>query len=408
MEASQVGGSITVRITGWPDADGIATATLASATLGRVTGVRLAPDGTVCAAGTLFGGHVQVWDGTDAPDLTEAFSAYLGEDAAARISRLCLEGGIDATIPIPSIPTPMGAQGAGKLLDLLREAEQADGGVLHDGGVRGQLVFIPRSARYNAATDMTLDVATGELSPGFGVDFDDSRTCNDFYATRKGGSTANIWDDAHINANGLYSDSDTVSVESDDVLPFRAAWRVHLGTQSAVRYGTIAINLRRDPELLAQWLACGVWGRVRVINQPDLSPSTPIDVFVDQYVLSANGDTLTVQMDCSPATPWDVQVVGSTSRVAPTTTVLRYAIDAVENATLFADELAGTRCTTDPADFPFDIDVDGERMTVTSVDVPIDPLEPTTYYVVRGVNGVAKPHAASAEVKPWSPPAIAL
>ena len=50
---------------------------------------------------------------------------------------------------------------------------------------------------------------------------------------------------------------------------------------------------------------------------------------------------------------------------------------------------------SDAAEFPFDIMVEGERMTVTAIS---GTTSPQTFTVTRAVNGVSRPHSAAAEV----------
>jgi hypothetical protein len=64
-----------------------------------------------------------------------------------------------------------------------------------------------------------------------------------------------------------------------------------------------------------------------------------------------------------------------------------------------------TTTVTYPADFPFDVDVDGERMTVTDIT---GSSSPQTFTVTRGVGGSAKTHVYGAPVRLWKPPVTAL
>lgn len=61
--------------------------------------------------------------------------------------------------------------------------------------------------------------------------------------------------------------------------------------------------------------------------------------------------------------------------------------------------------TTSASDFPVDIAVGGERMTVTSIS---GSSSPQAFTVARAVNAVAKPQAAGADVRLWQPPILSL
>ena len=60
--------------------------------------------------------------------------------------------------------------------------------------------------------------------------------------------------------------------------------------------------------------------------------------------------------------------------------------------------------TTTAGDFPLDIAVDGERITVTNIT---GSSSPQTFTVTRSVNGVVKSHSSGADVRLWTPPVYA-
>lgn len=66
---------------------------------------------------------------------------------------------------------------------------------------------------------------------------------------------------------------------------------------------------------------------------------------------------------------------------------------------------AGPLWTTSAADFPFDIVIAGERMTVIAVS---GSSSPQAFSVARGVNGVVKAQAAGAPIAVWHTPVAAL
>lgn len=81
--------------------------------------------------------------------------------------------------------------------------------------------------------------------------------------------------------------------------------------------------------------------------------------------------------------------------------------DAVTETTTAFDvrTTVGPRWTTDPAEFPLDVMVGGERMRVTSITGTGDVQ---TFHVVRGVNGIVKPHAAGTDVRLADPAVVTL
>lgn len=61
--------------------------------------------------------------------------------------------------------------------------------------------------------------------------------------------------------------------------------------------------------------------------------------------------------------------------------------------------------TTDAAEFPLDIGVGGERITVTAIT---GATSPQTFTVTRSVNGVVKAHSAGTDVRLWTPMILGL
>lgn len=61
--------------------------------------------------------------------------------------------------------------------------------------------------------------------------------------------------------------------------------------------------------------------------------------------------------------------------------------------------------TTNAVDFPFDVNIGGERMTVSSIS---GSSSPQTFAVTRAVNGVIKPQTAGTDVRLWQPMILSL
>jgi hypothetical protein len=100
------------------------------------------------------------------------------------------------------------------------------------------------------------------------------------------------------------------------------------------------------------------------------------------------------------------RVVASAERVSryqPDSSTL--ASSVTSSATTLSVASAGPLWTTDVAEFPFDLAIGGERMTVTAIS---GASSPQTFTVVRSANGVVKVHAAGAVVKLAQPAIRAL
>lgn len=105
--------------------------TLASQQYGRINRVTLA---SLKNLGDTAIGHVAVFQGVVlAAKLQDPSNAYTGEAAGRRIERLCVEEGIPLGV-VGSLDDsqPMGPQRPKNALDLMFEAADADGGILHE------------------------------------------------------------------------------------------------------------------------------------------------------------------------------------------------------------------------------------------------------------------------------------
>jgi hypothetical protein len=61
--------------------------------------------------------------------------------------------------------------------------------------------------------------------------------------------------------------------------------------------------------------------------------------------------------------------------------------------------------TTNASDFPFDIMVNGERMTVTSI---ASAYSPQNFSIIRAVNGILKVHHANEDVRLFIQPTLSM
>lgn len=384
---------------------------------GKVLSVVVSDSGDIDAAA-----HVAVWatNGVLLEDLYGAFLGHTGETATQRLTRLCSENGIPLTI-IGTSTTNMGPQGTDPLPTLLREPETADGGVLYDGRGPG-LTYVTRTARYNQAPVLTADVSAGQVGDPFAPVDDDQRIRNRVKADRKGATTSTppveqTTGPLGTATVGVYDTQITLPVDSDDYLIQYAAWMVHLGTVEGLRYPQLRLDLAAVPALAAAWLTARPGSRVDVTNITSRATQHPPDdvpLVVEGWseILSPLDWEATV--NASPYRPWEVGVVEGTG--APTQPVQRVDSDASSLASsvtttatslsvAYTDGVGWTTTAAFPADFPFDVELDGERVRVTAIT---GSSSPQTFTVTRSVNGVVMAHPAGTVVKLWRPAVIAL
>jgi hypothetical protein len=380
--------------------------TLASYSVNRCTTIVVNSGDTVGEEVAI--GHVAVWDETASIyDLDDELNAYAGETAGRRILRLCEEEGIAArSVGDPDDSTPLGYQLPNTLLDLLREAEQGDGGILYEPRDMLGLAYRTRESMYRQTAKLTLDYAANDLSGIEPVD-DDQHVRNDITVTRIGGSSARavretgaLSTSAPPDGVGRYDEGVNLSLEADHQAADQAGWRLHLGTTDEYRYPVLSVDLARSNftsdsalTLAAQDLDIG--DRLVVENPPAWLPPDDISQLAQGFTETLANFIHRIGVNCSPETPW--QQTGEYDA-----TDVRYTSDGTVTAEALDTTETGVDVTTasgpvwSDADGDFDIVIGGERMTVTSIS---GSGASQTFTVTRSVNGVVKSHSSGAAVE---------
>lgn len=375
--------------------------TLASRTVGRVVRVGMNVAGSDLTDTVL--GHIVVRNelGPDTATAGLELRAFDGEWAGTRLLRLCTEEGFTISFRGALQDTvDMGPQLPGTLLELLAECAVADGGILHELHDLVGLRYRNRVSMYAQTAALTLDYASGAV---FSIEptEDDDATRNDITVTRVNGSSARAQLETgplSVNAPpdgvGRYDDGVTISIERDEELRDQASWRLHLGTVDEARYPMIGVNLAHsaftsDAVLMQDAIDLNIGDRIVITNAPS-DTTGPDDV---QQIVQGLTETLgqyewLIDMNCTPASPWDVGVWDDSSGPGEA----RYSSDGT--TTTQALTTTGTVVPIDTptgplwsdVDAPFDIVVGGERMTVNAVatNIPNASFESNGEWTVMG------------------------
>lgn len=429
LSMDQDGADVDYRY-GWQPIGGTATfwdATITGRTIGAVTRVIAGydfdhDDWTV--------GHVVVQDEvTDIHADDDELEAFAGEVTtfavdSGRFGRLCAENGIEniAYGDSTSFDQPtdvMGPQRPDVLLNLLRDAERVDQGIIVDGLTAG-LVFRTRRNLENRDADLTVDISAKELAQPLQPVCDDQGRVNRAIVNRQDGVTAEVADeDGPLGTDtiGIYDTSMTVPVESDEAPRLYAGWLVHKGTVEGYRYPTLALDLAATPDLIPAWLTAtdvGPGERIDITN-PAAAATGHADATISQQIQGFR-QFLTpyrwdVEMNCAPFEPWRIGVVAAESG---DTDEFLARLDS-GGSTLAAGAAAGATSlsvattsglplwTTTADDLPFEIEVAGIAITVTAIS---GSSSPQTFTVTGST--VTKALSAGAEVKVHRPPALGL
>ncbi|MFJ3084706.1 hypothetical protein ACIPJG_33840, partial [Streptomyces halstedii] len=208
---------------------------------------------------------------------------------------------------------------------------------------------------------------------------------------------------------GPYDESLTLSLATDAQPPLHAQWRMHLGTWDEARYPTITVWLHAAPHLIDQVLAMDIGDRVQIASPPPWLPPGTIDQHMRGYTEILGLYEWSLAMNCIPAGPWTVGVVGDPVLGRPDTDGCTLTGTVTASATSIAvTSSPGPRwidSATYPAMFPFDVMVGGELVRVTACT---GTGLAQTFTVARSVNGIVKPHTAGSGVRLASPMRAAL
>lgn len=408
------------------------TDTANTLTLGTPTRIGVGDSGAIASRTPITGisvGQLAV----AAADLDPAYylrpmELYAGETAFGRILRLCAEEGVDLAAGGPTGPgdygVALGPQLPGTLLGLLDEAALADDGVLAEAVDDTGLVYTVGFDLYNQAAAATVSYALGHLREFAPVE-DDQGLVNDLTVARADGGSAryelttgalSVQDPP--DGVGRYDASLSLSVESDDQLPDQASWRVRQGTIDEARYPGIGLDLPN----------CGLHsgdiddllalreGQMFIVQDPPGFAGAPDDIrqLVLGWTETIRAHTWEFTLTGRPAAGHDVGVYNDDndflllepgSRYSSDGTVTAEALDTTENA-IDVSTPSGPIWTTDPAEYPFYLNVGGEQ--IRAAGCTGSGTAQTFTGCTRSVNGVVKSHLIGAEVTLWQPARYAL
>jgi hypothetical protein len=385
-------------------------------TFGRMASIRnlaTSPPG-----GISFGNFIVVTD-QNFGWLANADTGWDTESATQRIHRLCKEQGILCYVDGPHGQGPnetsplhvgqadgvqaLGPQRSLPLLALLEEAAKADYGYLGEDYSTGGLTYRTGATLVNQEPRLTVGTeVTKELAPAD----DDQGLINDLTAERLDGSRRRLKDDESIAKAGPYEANVLLNVGSDDQLADQASIRLTIATWPEMRYGQVPIELSKDSALWPDWMQAAPGDLIVADSLPDTHPTPELRQLLDGYQETISAVRWRVLANVTPEGPWAAGVLDTDG--TPDTDMRALDTDGSElsagiNTVATSLSVAitdGPLWTTVAANYPLDIGIGGEQMTVTAVS---GGASPQTFTVTRSVNGVVKSHSAGADVRLWQP-----
>lgn len=380
LELRQQGSDVNVKmatVTPGSDVAGVYDRTMTGQTAGAISRVTIGSSGL----GDTAIGHVTVYPEIFSIfELKEELNAWRGEAAARRIQRLCSEQDIPLAITgDPDDTAALGPQSSDTLLSLLRESATADMGIL--GEMRDQvgLHYRTHSSLYNRTPALTLDYQAGQLSPPLEPTEDDKNLANDVAVQRRDGSSSRAVQQTGPlsvlpppDGVGRYDSSLTLNLHTDEQTTQQAAWRMHLGTIDELRYPTVTVLLHGNPDLVEAIKRLDQGDRIHITNLPDWVPPGDAELTLEGTSESLDRFEWSWQVNTSPAKSHDVFELNSSTlgRLDTGGTRLHEGLIADTENNIEVEVYAGMLWTTDTAEYPFDIEVGGERMTATDIQNP--------------------------------------
>lgn len=400
LDASTVAGTVfwAVRIAA-EDGTFVAGALNGTVTIGSTPGTETGPITQVTArprgSGTSASiGHITVWRGSEQEPrnlVIQALDGYRNEPAGRRLDRLA-DLKMIPFHPIGNLDDTarMGPQPIDTFVNVARECEAADHGILHEPRQEFGLGYRTRTSLYNQAVLLPLDYrGEGELVKPLQPVDDDQQTRNDITVTRAGGtgtgSSAQAVDEdgpKGVNTVGRYDFPFEVNVASDPDLPGQAGHLLLLGTVNEYRYPTITLDLLSMAEfekfdLLARAAALDVGDRLTVGDTPPWLPPEDIDQLALGFAETLAEFGWEITTNNTPASPYTVGVwagEGETpapdapSRQSPLSSTVSQPFNVgVDTQLQVADLTGGNDLWSENADHPFDLKVRGIRQRCTAV-----------------------------------------
>lgn len=412
LSGSVSGGTVTWRVT-WTKLSGVGGTSSGtfSGSLGHITAIRSPFSGISSDLNGMSIGHIAAFSTSSTTAYNGAFDGWAGEYAADRLSRLAVEESVQISC-FGEVDTEqkVGPQPQNTLLDVSQAAADADGGILYERRTLTGLGFRDLDSLGAQSAVLSLPYSSNALIAPLQPSGDDFLIRNDVTVTRTNGSSATQTDTTSAlsvndppNGVGDYSTQYTLNLFDDSELDSIAYWKMHVGTWDEERYPTVNIAVHNDTSITTNVLDLGVGDRLTITSPPSWLPPSDIDLIVIGYSEVFDQFTWYVTYTCVPYGPYRLGVAdasdstadtdGSTLHASATSTATSITVDTQTDSARWVDS------ATYASDFPFDIMVGGERMTVTAVT---GTSNPQTFTVTRSVNGVVKAQTSGTAVSLWT------
>jgi hypothetical protein len=344
-------------------------------------------------------------------------AAWAGEPAGIRFARVTAEEGLPFRgMGNLSDTSLMGPQATDTAENILQSAADLDHGMWFEPRAVLGFGYRTRVSLGNQVPALVLNYAQDQLSGMLSPTHDDQAVHNDVNAASTATSATRrvILSDGSamsVGTIGRYATSSDVNTASDGQLLDVAGWAVHIGTVNEPRYTAINVDLANAAitALYYQVLNVDAGDRIQIASPPIWVPPGVIDQLAQGFSETLSLKDLTESWAGIPASPWNIFYADDPvyGRADTDGSVVAGTLPGTAGTTLqVATSNANSPLwTTNSGDFPFDILVAGERMTVTNIT---GPASPQSFTVTRSVNGVVSAPSAGADVRLFIPPVLSM
>ena len=389
---------------------------------GRITAAFLEPNAT----DGVYVGHMAIFDGTGpegfqygstvgASIYNDPLNGLISESADRRAKRIVNYREM-LPYPIGDSGKKMGRQYPDVPMGFMRSCQETDDGYVYEPRNFLGLGYRTISSMYNTAPVLELDYAGNQLSGTFDPIKDNLGVTNDVTVNNvnlgsqrfeKTSGVNNI--NRPPNGAGRYSSSADVSLARTSDALNQASWRVFLGTNNELKINQVTValenlNYNTGDAAIQKFLTADIGDSMTIDNLPDLLMPDQMRQIIVGYSETFDQFQHSITFNTVPGSPYQplelTPAATSTtqSKAGSAYTTLNEDLDTTETGVDVAIESGRALWTTSGVDF--DIMIEGERMTVTSVS---GASSPQTFTVTRSVNGVVKTHSTGASVKLFKP-----
>lgn len=376
----------------------------------------------------LNGVHIAhlMFTATDVSFISTTFAAYsgayAGELAGNRWVRILTDAGVSAkVIGIQTDTEPMGAQPIDTIMNILYECSDVDGGEIVEPRNRLGLDYRTRinmMDQYGLGLNYGTGGAVKQLSSTLTPTPDDLNVANDITLSRRNGASVQVSLDSGPMSTldptaggiGRVQSAPEINNYTDDRLLALAQYMLGLSTWPEARYPTIQVALHRISAFSFYDASFTLAANTDIGDTFGIT-NLPLWLPPEALLLIARGQqetftqfTWDITYNATPGYPFTSNYLSEQTpeqkRADATAgnTVLNAAITGTATTASFKT-LSGALCTTTatrPQDFPFDVMIGGERITVTAIT---GTTSPQTATITRSVNGIVKAQVINAPIQ---------